>query len=307
MSTILSISFLAKNKDNYLRVYENLNQWVCEKCDVGELNKLYWNSATLESNLVDSLNPENVIESKNQFALDFTYKKNNPYEINGSLLFSGNDFDYGNEVKNNGNIRIRLNERFIWGSFNRHFSGNEEYEKLVEHRVSVLLGLSELFNEWVDLCEGLLDYASFYTESGVPVGPTSTMAYYRDYDDFILDYIRLLLESKLDLSLIEFYGNEQEYFRKPLGEIKNTFYYESFEEKNGQSLINFINDLSLDNINVLNGLDKQTIKETLENVLKKNHDFLLIRTKEGFTLSTYPLSSLWPIYLEFIKELNINE
>ena len=302
MSTYLYTSFLPKEKEQYPELFNRLFNWVKQKGIDIEIEEIL-DSADYTKYPIQDVGPIKVLDSKVKNSVSFTYSRLKPYEIYGDLQLVGNKYGLGYMAKASGNIKIFLNERSIWGSRIRHYLANEEYEKIEEHKVAVLIGLSGLFNEWIELCEDLLQHASFYTEGKLRSRITSTMGYYTSCKDFILDYSRILIDAYTEHHFPEYIGQEAKYLQSLGTTINDEVFYNTFKDEERGDLITLIKKLYPEFINSLNDLSENTIKDSLWHVLKKNNEIIFSETRYGFTLCTYPLSSLWPLYSDLLREL----
>lgn len=301
MSTYLITSFIPKNDRCYKELFTRLYNWVKTECINVEIEEIL-DSADYTKYNIDTVDVDKVLSSDVLNIVNFTYCKIKPLEVYGNLKLVGNRHGGGYYAKENSILSISLNERSIWGWYIRRHIENEDYEKAEEHKVNILLSLSELFNNWVRLNGDILQYASLYTESALRSRITSTIGYYTSYLDFVLDYDRILIESKSNYYFTEFYGNEEKYLEN-LEDINDIQFYKSFNDEERGDLILLINNLNLEIIDRLKELNEEIIKVKLEKSLIDNPDIIFTDLENGFTLSTYPLKSLWPLYYDFLKEL----
>ena len=79
--------------------------------------------------------------------------------------------------------------------------------------------------------------------------------------------------------------------------------FNSFNDEKRGSLIQMIKGLDLRLISYLDSLEENDVKYHLSIILEKYKDIIFTKTKFGFTLSTYPLSSLWIVYYDFIQQV----
>lgn len=304
MSTFLNVSFIPKKKEFYPELFNRLFDWVNQNCQNLEIEEIL-DSADYTKYSIESVEVNRVLMSDMINSIYFSYDGINSYELYGWLKLIGNKHGLGHYVKESGNVFFSIGERNIWGSYIRHYLEKEEYEKIEEHKITVLISLSELFNEWIELCEDLLQHASFYTEGSLCTRITSTMGYYLDYKDFVLDFQRILIESKSEHYFTEFYGKEDEYFFD-LKNVNDTRFYNSFNDEERGNLTLLINSLNQEVIDDLKKLNEETIKINLEKSLINNPDIIFTDLENGFTLSTYPLKSLWTLYYDFLKDLKVS-
>ncbi|WP_281989896.1 hypothetical protein [Aquimarina aggregata] len=302
MSTFLNVSFLPKKKEFYPELFNRLFNWVNQNCRNLEIEEIL-DSADYTKYSIENVETNRVLMSDMINSVYFSYHCLNSYKLYGWLKLIGNKHGLGHYVRESGNVLFSIGERSIWGSYIRRHLEKEEYEKLEEHKVAVLVGLSGLFNEWIELCEDILQFASFYTEDILRSRITSTMGYYTSYKDLVLDYSRILIESKSDHYFTEFYNDEDKYLEN-IENLNNIKFYESFNDKKRGDLAQLIGCLDEEVIGELKGLSQEVIKSILEKSLKNNPDIIFTDLKNGFTLSTYPLKSLWTVYYDFLKELS---
>lgn len=304
MSTYLITSFIPKNEKHYKELFTRLYKWVKTECINIEIEEIL-DSADYTKYSIDKVDVDKVLSSDVLNMVNFTYCKIKPLEVYGTLKLVGNRHGGGYYAKENSILNISLNERSIWGSHIRKHIESEDYEKVEEHKVNVLFSLSELFNNWVKLNSDILQYASLYTEDALRSRITSTIGYYTDYLDFVLDYDRILIESKSNHYFTEFYGNEEKY-PKNLEDINDIQFYESFNDEERGDLALLINSLDQEIIDNLKRLNEEIIKTNLEKSLINNPDIIFTDLENGFILSTYPLKSLWTLYYDFLKKLKVS-
>lgn len=301
MSTTLNISFIPKKKSDYSEIYQRLSNWMRQHSESFSQTEIL-DSADYTSYKVETIAPEEILKSNKAVTLSFFLSKYKPLEIRGDLWLYGNRHNGGYPAKRNGNIKFSLDERDVWGIYRREYLEKGEYEKARDREISVLFEVSEFFIDLVQICEDVIHYASFYTESGMPTPFTSSMAYYSSAKQFVLDYKRIVIESKSNNCLVDFFGREQEsnFFTQ---EILEEDYYKSFYDEQRGNLVSLINVLNLELADFLSKLDEELIMENLQLVLKKNEDVLFNRTNNGFVLCTFPLYGLWTVYFDFLKQL----
>ncbi|MFD2566827.1 hypothetical protein [Pseudotenacibaculum haliotis] len=302
MSTYLYTSFIPKDKKQFPELFGRLYGWVKKKgIDIEMVEFL--DSANFTQYPIENIDAIKTLNSDRKNSISFNYMKLTPYEVYGTLELIGDKRGLGYNAKENGSIFFSISERSIWGWFVRNYLEREEYEKIEEHKVAVLLGFCELFNEWVELCEDLLQHASLYTEGKLRSRITSTMGYYTSYKDFIFDYSRILIDSHSENYFPDYLNQENSYLHSLDDTIVDEAFYSEFKDENYGSLNQLIKKLDSGLINSLNTLDENKIKRILNNVLKDNHDVIFNETESGFILSTYPLSSLWLVYHNFLEKM----
>lgn len=300
MSTSLSISFVPKNNEYYSQIYNRLCNWISVKCDTYKVYEILDSSnyTTIEISEVD---PIDILASNRSISLDFFFS----YEqliFRGTLWLNGKENNGGYSSKQNGQVYFTFDERDLLGQY-RSLLKNKDYEKLKSIEIDLLFSISNLFVEIIEELECFIKYASFYTESGMPTSFTSSMAYLAGYKNLVDDFEKVYVESRTEMSLLEFY-NAPIHSQYDIMEIKNTLYYKSFEDERKGSLLSFIESLDIDKINRLKSLEEKDIKKIMETVLLDNRDILFTKLHKGFVLSTYPLIGLWSFYYDFLKEFD---
>ncbi len=296
------ISFIAKNKQQYSELFNRLFAWVKKEGVDIEIEEIL-DAADFTKSLIKDIDSSRLLNSELQHIVSFTYLNLKPLEISSKLNLVGDKRGMGIYIKENGNIYFSLNGRNLWGWYERKYLKNEEYEKIEEHRILLLIGLSELFNELVKLCESLISHGSFFIEGELRTRITSSMGYYNCYKDFVFDYSRVLLDSKSNYYFTEYLGNEKRLLNEINSDIENKIFYNNFKDDVRGDLSNFIKKIDFNSIELLSSLTEKHIEEKLKIILKKNEDVIFNKTKTGFTICTYPNDTLWTIYYDFLEEI----
>lgn len=304
MSTNLYVSFIPKKEEQYPVLFNRLLSWVKKKGEDIEIEEIL-DSSDFTKYKIQEIDPEKIIKSNLINSVGFTYKKLKPYELLVSLYLVGSKRYMGHYSKENGNIYLSICERSIWGWYLRHYLEREEYEKIIEHKVNVLIGLSDLFHEWISLSEGLIKQASFFKEDELRSRVTSFIGYYSNFKDFVIDFTRIVLDSKSNYYFTEYHGKEEEFVKLIGDDIRDKHFYNNFKDNDRGYLLNFINRLDINALELLKNLKSEVIEKKLMSVLKNNNDFIFNKTNQGFIICTYPDNSLWTIYYDFFEEINI--
>lgn len=301
MSTVLSISFIPRVSSDYPEIFCRLSNWIEKYSDSFCLKEIP-DTANYKSNEVKSINPIDILSSSKAVVYDFLLTKYMPLEIRGSLWLYGHRYGDGQLARENGNVKFSIDERYIWGEYRRQNLESKEYEKAREHEISVLFEISEFFNDLVLTCESLINYASIYTESGIPTSFTSSAVFFKDLGDIAKDYQRVYIESRSGKSLLDFFGLKESNYEVGY-RIINKAYYESFASDNDGNLLDFLESFGLEDAYALSKLENNWIEKNLKAVLLDNTDIIFYEIGSGYTLATYPLLGLWTLYRDLFNKL----
>ena len=302
MSTVLSMSFVPINESDYPKIYRRLSNWIEKYADSFNLKEIT-NTVNYSSNDLGKVEPIDILSSSKAVVGDFFLTRYKPLEIRGGLWLYGEKYNGGYPSREDGSVKISLDERDIWGGLYRNgYLEAKEYEKARDHEISVLFEISEFFNELVVICADLIQYASLYNESGIPTSFTSSMVFFRDYRQIVKEYQRVYIESRSDKPLLDFFTLEgSDYVMSD--DIINKTYYEGFTNDRDGSLLDFLESLGTEEIHVLSKLKEDTIAKSLKEILACHTDIIFYEAKFGYTLATYPFMGLWPLYKDLLNKL----